>query len=645
MLIRKGVGAFAVTITLASHAVQAQDNPSQLLFGDTHLHTSFSTDAYIAGNRDATPDVAYRFAKGESVVHPYHRARVQLHDPLDFLAVSDHAESMGVVGEIHQNGVNRDGVSLWGKISGWVKVQLFRRIIEEPGEATRYFTSSLPEPLIESGDTRDPIAVSGGGGIRALSGGGLLPPEVAADIKASKWNISMDSASLHNEPGKFTTLVGWEWTQTPMGVNLHRVIVSDVDPQKAKNFSPLGTDEAPYPEELWAWLDKTSVEQNANFISIPHNSNVSKGYMFAETTLKGEPIGADYAKLRVKWEPIVEITQIKGDSEVHHSLSPDDEFADFENFPTYIQKMPNFQPLVPNKGDFVRSALKTGLEIENKVGVNPFKLGFIGSTDSHVSTSSAEEDNFHGKLAYDSTPGTKKNTVDDEIPEGSVWADGWDMSASGLAAVWARENTREEIIAAFARRETYATTGPRMRVRVFGGWNFTPEDLEAADMAAVGYSKGVPMGGDLTAAPDGQRPSFLIQAVQGPRDASLDRVQVIKGWLDANGVAQEKIYDVVWAGDRKPNGDGKIPAVENTVNLRTGAVDNSVGASELVSVWQDPDFDASQRAFYYVRVLQIPTLRHSVYDANALGVEHDADKPKTIQERAYTSPIWYTPAA
>ncbi|MDG2305033.1 MAG: DUF3604 domain-containing protein, partial [Candidatus Binatia bacterium] len=374
----------------------------------------------------------------------------------------------------------------------------------------------------------------------------------------------------------------------------------------------------------------------AQFVAIPHNSNISKGRMFPEKSLRGEPFTEESARTRAKWETVVEATQFKGDSEAHPDLSPNDEFADFELYPHYIQRDP--PPYEASEGDYVRSALKRGLAIEEKIGFNPYQFGLIGSTDSHTGVASAEENNFWGKFPRDSKPETKTGW------RGGKGPSGWSMSASGLAAVWAEENSRDEILDAFRRREVYATTGPRMAVRVFAGWDFDESDLASKDLADVGYARGVPMGGELTRQGDGGAPRFLIQALKDPKSGNLDRIQVIKGWLDEDGSPQERIYDVAGAGERTRDAAGKLSLIGNTVDLTTARYTNDIGAADLTAAWEDPDFDGDQSAFYYVRVLEIPTPRHSLMDAVALGVDpSEVEGASTIQERAYTSPIWYRP--
>lgn len=636
-------GSLLVATLLPGSAAWAQAK-TQLLWGDTHLHSSFSVDAYMAGNRSLDPDAGYRYAKGEPVVHPYNRTRVQIQQPLDFLAVADHAEYLGVVPIVMSGDFEQPEAGFIQRIKSWILITILDYAIADPLAGTKRFTGLLPEPEIQSGDNRDPVAAAIEAGTdRGLEGLGLINEDAAKRISASQWTKSMQMADRHNKPGEFTALVGWEWSQTASGANLHRIVVSDMDGSTAAGIDPVGADDAPYPEDLWEKLETLARQTSADFVSIPHNSNLSKGYMFAKTTLKGEVIDSDYARMRLKWEPLVEATQIKGDSETHPGLTPDDEFAEFERFNFYLQAFPQSQGYKIQPGDTIRSALKSGLELKDEIGVNPFKVGMIGSTDAHTSIASAEESNFWGKVSTDSTPATKRRDDPSGYADGKQSFNGWNMSASGLAAVWSTDNSRESIIAAMKRRETYATTGPRIQARMFAGWDFTVADAESAEIASIGYARGVPMGGELTAAPDETAPRFLLRATRGPIDHNLDRIQVIKGWTDDSGRAREKIFNVAWSGDRQLDGDGKLPAVGNTANIRTGDTTNTIGATELATVWTDPEFDPTQSAFYYARVLQIPTVRHSQLDAIALGIDTPYEGPATIQERAYTSPIWYTP--
>jgi len=627
---------------LFSGSVMAQQ--TQLLWGDTHLHSSYSVDAYMAGNRSAGPDVAYRYAKGEPVIHPYARNRVQIQQPLDFLAVADHAEYLGVVPVVMSGAAEQPEASFFEKIKSWVIVTVLSYAIEDPLAGTKRFTGLLPKPEIMAGDSRDPVAAAieagSAGGLESI---GLINNQAALRISASQWAKSMAAADRHNDPGTFTALVGWEWSQTASGANMHRIVVSDVDGATAAGFDPVGADDAPYPEDLWDSLDALAISTGADFVSIPHNSNLSKGYMFAKTTLRGEPIALDYAAKRAKWEPLVEATQIKGDSETHPTLAPEDEFADFERFNFYLQAFPQSLGYRAGIGDTVRSALKSGLELEAALGVNPFKLGMIGSTDSHTSIASAEEPNFWGKVSTDSIPDNKRRDDADGYGDGKQGFNGWNMSAAGLAAVWSNDNSRQGIIAAMKRKETYATTGPRIALRLFGGWEYSAADVRAADLASIGYAGGVPMGGELSSAPIGTAPHFLLAASKGPLDHNLDRIQIIKGWLDDSGHAREKIYNVVWAGDRQLDSSGALDVIGSSANINTGKTANTIGAAQLATLWIDPEFNPAQRAFYYVRVLQIPTVRHSQLDAIALGIDTPYEGPAIIQERAYSSPIWYTP--
>ncbi len=614
-------------ITQMVIASEANMKDRQLLWGDTHLHTSYSFDAFLNNNLTADPDTAYRFAKGEPVIHPYHRARVQLSKPLDFLVVSDHAEFIGGMRDIYYNGLETvdEGILDW--ITNWETTRQIRDAIDTKTGAA-FFASLLPT----SGDPRE----------AAKNFAANIASRLAINPKVLRtaWTEIIEAADAHYEPGDFTTLIGWEWSSIPGGANLHRIIVTDADSAQAGTFMPFASSDSPYPDDLWKWLDKTSESTGANFIAIPHNSNISKGMMFPTETLRGDAVTAEYARARQTWEPIVEVTQIKGDSEVHPLLAPNDEFADFELYPFYIQTEP--ETYTATAGDYVRSALKTGLVLEQEIGVNPYNFGLIGSTDSHTGLASAEENNFMGKMATDSTPETKATGIALVTNPQPGTNRGWRMSASGLAAVWSDNNSRESILEAFKRRETYATTGPRIKLRVFAGWHFSEADLTSATFANIGYSKGVPMGGQLTNADSGQTPKFLITAMKDPQGANLDRVQIIKGWVDGDTNSHEKIYDVIWSGEREIK-EGKLSKIGSTVDLKTGRSTDEIGSTQLSAVWSDPDFNAEYAAFYYIRVLEIPTARHAQLDARALGLNKPNVGASTIQERAYSSPIWYRP--
>ena len=599
----------------------------QLLWGDTHLHSTYSSDAFTNGNLTATPDTAYRYAKGMPVVHPGHKARVQIGTPLDFLVVSDHAEYLGVIRSLYLNPMVTEGLSWRERL--WTRfVQYLLRDAIDGQSGRELFTSILPKPSDN--------AVTAMEGWEEDRVSGLIPRQPTVEIDT--WKLITDTADAHNEPGHFTALIGWEYSLIPGGANLHRIVMGDINAEQAQTFAPFGFDDSSFPSDLWAWLDKTSTATGGNFIAIPHNSNISKGSMFDVRDIRGADIDADYAEIRRYWEPVVEITQIKGDSETHPALSPEDEFADFETYPYYIQR--EWTDYVPQPADYIRSALKTGLALKSAIGVNPYQFGVIGSTDAHTSLPSAEEDNFHGKMATDSVPSRKSGGWSDDA-RGTF---GWGMSASGLAAVWATENTREAIVAAMRRREVYATSGPRIAVRVHGGWNLSAGMMNEPAFPENLATLAVPMGGEIVGANEDGQFSLLIEAQADPNGANLDRVQVIKGWVDTAGMTHEEIYNVAWAGQNRVAEDGSLMPVGSSVDMRTGLTANSIGAPQLSALWVDPQFDPEQAAFYYVRVLQIPTARHSLLDKLALAdPEIDTRRPDTIQERAYTSAIWYRP--
>ena len=598
-------------------------------FGDTHLHSSYSFDAFLNNNHSADPDTAYRWAKGQPVIHPYNRARVQIDTPLDFLVVSDHAEMLGVMRAVHEDNFIKEDLGWIGNIKRWYSFWLMNRAIDS-NTGLQFFSQFLPQnPTIEGHS--DPVQHPDNN----ISDLAIFGDTSKTSILA--WHDIVETAERHNDPGTFTSLLGWEWSSIPMGANLHRIVISPDGAEKGKQFLPYGSDQSQYPEDLWQWLDETQQQTGARFLAIPHNSNISKGYMFDDTTLRGEPITAEYARRRMQWEPVVEVTQIKGDSETRSDFSPEDEFADFENYDYYIQ-VGQKNDYKASAADYIRPALKRGLSIGQQVGVNPYKFGLIGSTDAHTGLSTSEEGNFWGKMASDSTPETKERLG------AKLRSNGWNMSASGIAAVWAEENTREAIYAAFKRKEVYATSGPRLRVQMFAGWDF-PEGAESSEsFSAIGSQFGVPMGGDLTAGDnDGKAPVFLLRAVKDPLGANLDRLQVVKGWIDSAGQQQEKVYNVAWSDDRQLDASGNLSPVGNTVDLSSGRYDNSIGQPEFSLRWTDPDFGPQQSAFYYVRVLQIPTPRNGLLDSLALELDEPPRGAKTIQERAYSSPIWYQP--
>ncbi|MEJ2084456.1 MAG: DUF3604 domain-containing protein [Acidobacteriota bacterium] len=606
----------AMALLGLSTVALAGEDPDQVFWGDTHNHTGNSFDVYLFGTPSSTPDTAYRFAKGLPVVNPTTGTRWQLTTPLDFLVVADHAEMLGAMPRLFEEGDEDLAETKSGRAFLDLGGDKTEEELQEVYDAINYAASNAPN---EANLTLQDM-------IDDLHGG---------DKRLSAWERYIETAEAHNDPGTFTTLIGWEWTSNTNGANLHRVVFMPQDGSVARKFLPYSTLESDDPEALWAWLDKTSAEVGAEFVAIPHNPNISLGMFFPLVRHNGEAVDEAYAQKRMQWEPAVEVTQIKGDSEAHPALSPTDEFADFEVYDFALT--PDGTRPEPTDADYVRSGLKRGLELGAKLGVNPYKVGMIGSTDSHTGIAAVEEDNFAGKGQHDSRPELRSH------PTGLGSSKGWDMGAAGYAAVWATENTREALVAAFKRKEVYASTGPRITLRFFGGQGFSDADA-MGDLATAGYAKGVPMGGDLVLQ-GSSAPRFLVGVLKDPKGANLDRAQIIKGWVDTDGEPHERIYDVAVSDGRTIDSEGRCKqSVGNSVDLETGLYTNTIGASELTAVWTDPDFEPEQPAFYYVRALEIPTPRYSLLDAIALGIDwQETNHPATIQERVYSSPIWYTP--
>jgi len=588
-----------------------QTFPNRVYFGDTHLHTTYSADAGMIGNK-LGPDEAYRFAKGE-VVTSSTGLKARLARPLDFLVVADHSENLGLAPLL---------------------------MAKDPALMATDFGKELRK-RVDAGDL--PSAWEYWSKVKASGKDPLAGHE---QVYRTAWHKLTDAAEKYNEPGRFTAFIGFEWTAAYERNNLHRNVIFRGSKKNADTIIPFSAFDSNNPEDLWKWMASYEQKTGDKLLAIPHNGNLSNGLMFDTVMLTSKkPFDRDYAQRRARWEPLYETTQMKGDGETHPSLSPNDEFANFERWDKgQLGPAPKTPDMLPR--EYTREALKRGLAYEATLGVNPFKIGLIGSSDSHTSLATTTEDNFFGKVAAlepTADPIRFNEVIGGIGGKPDVFQFARQTSASGLAAVWARDNTREALWDAMARKEVYATTGTRLRVRVFSGFDFTPKDLERSDFAAQGYQRGVPMGGDLKAAPAGKAPAFLIQAVRDPDGANLDRVQIVKGWLDAAGKTHEKIYDVTWSGNRKPGANGKLPAVGNTVNVKEASYTNAIGAPTLSAYWKDPGFDAKQRAFYYVRVLEIPTPRWTTYDARIFGVALPKDVPASIQDRAYTSPIWYTP--
>jgi len=572
-------------------------------FGDVHVHTGWSFDAFTNGSQ-TTPTDAYAWAQGREITNSGVGGAIRIQTPLDFYMVADHAEFMGVFNQMS----NPD--------SPLSRTELAKGV-------------TSPDPIVR--------LQTFAGVLRDMSAGKVDPALSDPALARSVWSEIVKAADAHYQPGRFTTFAGFEWTSNPQKRNLHRVVVfRDTEHLPDMVLSALESED---PETLWKWMDDLRA-RGSTLLAIPHNGNASDGRMFETVKFDGRPIDAAYNRTRAANEPLYEITQIKGTSETHPDLSPNDEFAGFEQWDYTLSA--DYERPKRRRGSFARQALLDGLSQEATGNGNPFKYGFIGDTDTHNAAGSNEEYNYTGKFAFENDPSHRLNGMEGQ-PAGQI-KQVQEFSSGGLAGVWAEENTRESIFDAMQRRETFGTSGTMIKVRFFGGWDFTDADLNGAGAVPAGYARGVPMGGDLKA-PAGKAPSFLVMASKDPKSGNLDRVQIVKGWLDARGKQHEKVYNVAWSGDRAADPkSGRLPPVGDTVDTATGEYTNRIGAAELSTVWKDPDFDPSTRAFYYVRVLEIPTPRWSTIDAARLGVPVPTGLPVSIQERAWTSPIWYTPA-
>ena len=582
--------------------------PTAVFWGDTHLHTEVSVDAGTMcrlGQEDA-----FRFARGEEVTTT-HGLRAKLSRPLDFLVISDHAEMYGLMPQLLKG--DQEILST-EKGKRWYDML-------KGGDADKAFKAAME--IVNSLSKKEP------------------PINSDKSVKHA-WRAYTALADKYNEPGRFTALIGYEWTAIG-GYNLHRNVIFRGDASEANRTLPYSQFDSQNPEDLWKTLDAFQKQTGAEVLAIPHNGNLSNGRMFSVETFDGQPLTREIAELRARLEPLVEVTQIKGDGEAHPLLSPNDEFADYETWDRSNLNGTEVKKPEMLEYEYARSGLKLGLKLEDKLGVNPFKFGMIGSTDSHTALAAVEEENFFGKHSGVEPEPHRWEHVVIEAPDPNLTVLGWRQAASGYAAVWATENTREAIFDAMKRKETYATTGSRMLVRFFGGWEFKETDALSRLPAGIGYAKGVPMGGDLSNAPEAKAPSFLVAAMKDPYSGNLDRIQIVKGWLDGDGNLQEKVYDVAWSDDRQPGSDGKLPPVGNTVDVANATWTNTIGEPELITVWQDPDFDSSLKAFYYARVIEIPTPRWTAYEAKRFQIKMSDEVPMTTQERAYTSPIWYTP--
>jgi hypothetical protein len=585
--------------------------PQNIYWGDTHLHTTYSPDAGMVGNFNLGPDDAYRFAKGGQV-QANNGMQAKLVRPLDFLVVADHSEYQGLMPLLRGGDPELLQNEVGNRWYNWFN--------EGPEGQYKVFLEFAEDLNNNSG--RIPFA----------------------KIARSTWDYMGEVADEHNEPGRFTAFIGYEWTSTPQGNNLHRVVMFKDGADKATQVVPFSSFDSADPEDLWNYMADYEARTGGHVLSIPHNANLSNGLMYDTKRLNGKRLTAEYAKTRMRFEPLHEMTQMKGDSETHPALSPDDEFADFERMDkaNLTGTAAMTEEMLP--GSHARSALLRGMQLEQRLGTNPFKQGFVGSTDSHTSLATAGESNYFGKASMvEPGPERWEHVLIESQTDPSLTSYAADTSASGLAAVWATENTRAAIFEAMQRRETYATTGPRISVRVFGGWDFAAGDVHLPDFAEHGYANGVPMGGDLSNGPDGGVPNFVVRAVRDPDGANLDRVQMVKGWMDASGQTHEQVYDIAWSDDRTPGADGKLPPVGDTVDVENASYENTIGDALLFAHWTDPDFDAAESAFYYVRVIEIPTPRWTAFDARIFNIDMSDSVVMKLQERAYTSPIWYTP--
>ena len=588
-----------------------QHFPNKVYFGETHLHTSYSTDAGMVGNT-LGPEDAFRIARGEPFVSSM-GVPGQLSRPFDFVVVADHSENLGLAPAVAASDPALLAVP-WGK-------ELHDKVkAGKPMEAFDMFVAQIfkGEDMLEG-----------------------------SDLPRTYWSLETAAAEKYNEPGLFTALIGYEWSSAPGGANLHRNLIFRDGKDKADTIIPFSSYDSVDPEDLWDFMEAYEKNTGGKVLAIAHNGNLSDGLMFDDVTLTTkEPLDQDYAERRMRWEPIYEVTQIKGDGETLPALSPNDEFADYYTWePASFSEKTTTPEMLPN--EYAREALKRGLAFEEEIGANPFKFGMIGSTDAHTSIPSTEEDSFFGKISPAEPSGSPLRY--EELVNGRLSPDPdtktrlYESMAGGLTAIWARENTREALWDAMARKEVFATTGTRLRVRVFGGWDLAAADLERSNFAEHGYDHGVPMGGDLAHAPDGKAPTMLIRVLRDPDGANLDRIQIIKGWLDKDGNTHERIYDAACADGRGVKDRRCESPVGNTVNVADASYSNSIGDPFMAAAWTDPDFDAEQRAFYYVRVLEIPTPTWLAFDVKYFDIDLPDDALMQGQERAYTSAIWYTP--
>ena len=612
------VAAQPDNVTAAAQAGAATETtyPQQVYWGDQHVHTGWSADAGLAG-ATLGPEEAVRFARGE-LVKSSTGQDAKLARPFDWIAVTDHSDGMGTINELQAG--NAEFMSD-PTAKRWY--DMMKKGGEESLKAKKeavfaQATKSLPKVFMDS------------------------------KWMVSAWEKNVDIMEKYNEPGKFTAFIAYEWTSNgENGQNLHRNVIFRDNADKTRATAPLTTFQSMVPgragtdpESLWKWLTDWEAKTGGNALAIPHNGNMSNGWMFREARYDGTPLTAEWAESRALWEPLLEVYQYKGLAEAHPKLSPNDEFLN-EGIWDTADLNGNAKKPGDIKHEYAREALKSGLRLQDQLGTNPFKFGMLSGTDTHNALSTgAEEGNYFGKFGTDEP--SPHRWSDDYKKEEAGIRKGWTLTAAGLTGVWATANTRDAIWDAMKRKEAYASTGPRITIRLFGGFDFREEDA-VGDVAATGYAKGVPMGGDLMSAPEGKAITFLVAAMKDPDGANLDRVQIIKGWVDAKGVTHERIFEVSWAGNRKPGADGRLPTLGTTVDVATARYTNDIGVGELRGAFIDPEFDARQRAFYYARVIEIPTPRWTAYDVVKYKVKMNNEVPMVIQERAVTSPIWYTP--
>jgi uncharacterized protein DUF3604 len=602
-----GIGA------AGSSAGERAPYPQKLLWGDMHVHSSYSMDAGLMGNVKLAPDAAYRFARGEEVTTNTGRS-ARLKRPLDFLVVADHAEYMGLLPRVRA----ADATLLADPVG--------RRILEGLKEGSKGNVSPMGAELITSLSSNAPIIDN-------------------EDFKRNVWNEITDFADQYNEPGVFSALIGFEWSAMPDGDNLHRVVIYRDGADKAAQLTPVSAFDGQRPEDLWSFLENYTEQTGGKILAIPHNGNLSNGRMFADTDSEGRAIDAAYATRRARWEPLIEVTQIKGDGETHALLSPEDEFADFETWDKSNLLVGMVAPKEPwmLQYEYAREALKRGLNIEAKTGANPYRFGMIGGTDAHTSLATAAEDNFWGKAPLGEKGMDRTNHVFLNSSAGEAFNTmSWQQVAAGYTAAWTEGNTRAEIFDAFKRREAYATTGSRIVLRFFAG-EYALDDIDRPDWVGIGYSQGVPMGAVIK--PSNTAPVFLVMAAKDPDGANLDRIQIVKGWLSDDDELHEKVYTVAASNHRQVSDDGHVAPLASTINKSGDGYSNTTGAAQLRASWQDPDFNPQQAAFYYVRVLEIVTPRWTSYDAAASGKALAPEMTKVVQDRAYSSPIWVQPFA